>query len=374
MRKHAWTYMMVLSLAIGLCGNFTYAFSVNINNLKVLNKELETLLPADAPAASILVTQNGKTLFERYSGLAVLDTKEKLGASHVIGIASMSKPFTALAILKLCEQGELNLDDPICRHMPDLPLGSRTITIRQLLSHTSGLPELTQTPAFMSHISEPHTVGQIIDLAFESEFRSKPGEKFIYCNTGYTIAAALIEKLSGMSYAAYVKKELLVPLGMKNSYICDYKTDATTAIPRYEVKNNSCVAAQKMHFSNLIGGGSIISNVRDMARLANALITGTGLPGNYRAAMQPIMLNSGKPVPYGLGLGITDLNGNKMIYHPGQGDGMDAMMLVFPDQKLTITVIRNISGEKDSSSKNIALRTAELLLTSVEGESGKSEL
>jgi CubicO group peptidase (beta-lactamase class C family) len=279
-----------------------------------------------------------------------------------MGIASMSKQFLGMAILILEQDGKLKLDENIGMYFPDLPIADRKISIKQLLSHTSGLPELTQNEEFMSKIDQPHTVNQIIELAFKSEFRSEVGEKFMYCNTGYTIAVALIEKLSGMKYADFLKRNIFEPLNMKNTCSCDYQQDATLAVQRYEPDSLSFKKAIDMHFSNLIGGGAIISNVQDMAKWCMALLSGKNLPENYQKLWEPVLLNSGESTEYGLGLGISDYEGIKFYYHPGMGSGMNSIDLIFPDQNISISVIRNISTPKVPS-KDIALLAAKYLLT-----------
>ncbi|MDQ7797897.1 MAG: serine hydrolase domain-containing protein [Candidatus Edwardsbacteria bacterium] len=320
------------------------------------------MLPDSEPGASVIITHGNRIIFDKYYGLADLESGQKLNSGHVLGIASMSKQFTGMAVLFLVQEGKLKLDDDITKYFPELPLAGRKITIQQLLSHTSGLPELTQNDEFMNSIDKAHTVDQIIDLAFKGEFRGEPGEKYIYCNTGYTIIVALIEKLSKMDYAAFLKEKIFKPLKMNDTYACDFKNDAVNAVQRYLPDSAGFRKARVMHFSNLIGGGGVISNSRDMAKWEMALLSGKKLPQNYQKLWEPILLNSGKSTDYGLGLGVSDLDGKKFYYHPGMGDGMNSIDLIFPDYDLTITVIRNISKPKHSSN-DISLLAAKYLLT-----------
>ncbi len=349
---------LLCSLSIAV---FAQSREIFENRLGQLEKDLSQMLPDSEPGASVIITHDNKVIFDKYYGLANLESGQKLNSGHVLGIASMSKQFTGMAVLFLVQEGKLKLDDDINQYFPELPLSGRKISVKQLLSHTSGLPELTQNDEFMNSIDQAHTVDQVIDLAFKGEFRGEPGEKYIYCNTGYTIIVALIEKLSKMDYAAFLKKKIFQPLKMKDTYACDFRNDAVNAVQRYLSDSAGFRKARIMHFSNLIGGGGVISNSRDMAKWEMALLSGKKLPQNYQKIWEPILLNSGKSTDYGLGLGISDFDGRKFYYHPGMGDGMNSIDLIFPDYDLTITVIRNVSKPKHSSN-NISLLAAKYLL------------
>lgn len=357
--------MNKMVLAFLFCSLLSPAFAqpteIFPNRLGQLEKELSQMLPENEPGASVIITQGKEIIFEKYYGLANLESGQRLNSGHVLGIASMSKQFTGMAVLFLVQEGKLNLDDDITRYFPELPLAGRKIKVKQLLSHTSGLPELTKNDEFMNDIHQAHTIQQIIDMAFKGEFRGEPGEKYIYCNTGYTITAALIEKLGNMGYAAFLKKHIFKPLKMDDTYACDYTNDAVNAAQRYLPDSAGYRKARVMHFSNLIGGGSVISNSKDMSKWCRALISGKKLPKNYRTIWDPVILNSGASTDYGLGMGLGDLDGKKFYYHPGMGDGMNSVNLIFPDYDLTITVIRNISKPKHSSN-DIALLAAKYLL------------
>jgi CubicO group peptidase (beta-lactamase class C family) len=278
-----------------------------------------------------------------------LESGEALNAAHQLGVASLSKQFTGMAVLFLCAERKLDLADEVSTYFPDLPLGGRIISLRQCLSHTSGLPELTQNEQFMADINQPHTVAQIIDYGFSGEFRSEPGERFIYNNTGYILAVALIEKMSGMRFSQFVEERIFVPLEMGASYICDFWRNADGAVQRYEPADGGYKKAIEMHFSNLIGGGSMVSNVRDMAKWGNALLTGDHLPPNYREMWVSNPLSNGEPTYYGLGMGIDSLEGELYYYHPGMGSGMNSIHVIYPDHHLNIHVIRNVSTPKHNS-------------------------
>lgn len=332
-----------------------------MNTEKTIEANLQSLCADDEPGMSILVTQHGQTILETYAGLANVETGEPLTATHQLGIASLSKQFTGMAVLFLCAEGKLDLDETTTTYFPDLPLGGRTISLRQLLSHTSGLPELTQNPQFMADINQPHTIAQIIDYAFAGEFRSEPGEQFIYNNTGYILAVALIEKISSMALSQFLQTKIFAPLAMGQTVCCDFWQDADAAIQRYEPTDTGYKKAIDMHFSNLIGGGSLVSNVTDLAKWDEALLTGRQLPPNYQELWSPNKLSNGESTDYGLGMGIDNLDGERYFYHPGMGSGMNSINVIYPEHKLAINVIRNVSTPKHTS-KEISEMIARSLL------------
>ena len=336
----------------------------NINDFQKKILKLDELLKEnvseDGAGMSIIITHINQIIYEKYMGYANLDKEEKLNSDHVLGIASMSKQFLGMATLILVEEGKIDLDKEIREYLPDLPLDNRNIRIEQLLSHTSGLPELTENDEFMNNISTKHTIDQIINIALQGEYRSDPGERYIYCNTGYTIMAAVIEKQSGMNFSAFLRDNIFEPLKMSKTYSCDFNQDAFNSVQRYYLDTTGYKYATVMHFSNLIGGGAVISNVQDMAKWNMALISGQNLPKNYSDIWKPIPLNSGESTGYGLGIGVSSFNGKTFYYHPGTGDGMSAINLIFPEDEITITVIQNVYPPKVSSNE-IALTAAEYL-------------
>ena len=328
--------------------------------LRLLDTFLSQAISEHEPGLSVCITHQDQIKFEKYYGCADLERNLKLSASDVMGIASVSKQFTGMACLILVEEEKLHLDDLITDHLPGLAIGERNITVRQLLSHTSGLPELTQNETFMQAIEEPHTIEEIIEMGLAGEFRDDPGNRWQYCNTGYTILSALIEKLSGDSYSGFLQENLFKPLGMAHSFSCDYHQDATAAVPRYFPDSVGFQPATTMHFSNLIGGGAIISNVRDMSLWSRALLSGVNLPENYQQLFEPTLLNSGESIGYGLGIGQNEHHGKLFYYHPGMGDGMNSVNVLFPDEKITINVIRNIS-KPSLTSIEVVTMAADLL-------------
>jgi len=349
--------LLIMTLSFGVQSQNTESYQQ-----KALKFEEALLQKIDQDGAglSVIITHKDQVIFENYYGYANIEKKEKLNANHVLGIASMSKQFLGMATLFLVDEGNIDLDKDIKEYLPNLAIGDRKIKIRQLLSHTSGLPELTQNDEFMNNIATKHSVKEIIDIGLKGPYRSEVGERYIYCNTGYTIATALIEQVSGMDFASYLKKKIFVPLQMSHAYSCDYNQDADNAVQRYSPDSVGYKKAQVMHFSNLIGGGAIVTNVQDMSKWCMALLSGKNLPPNYQKIWEPNMLNSGESFSYGLGMGSSTFQNRTFYYHPGMGDGMNSVDLIFPEEEISITVIRNVFPPK-LSSNDVAFLAAEYL-------------
>lgn len=355
---------ILVLLLIGMLAIFSEVFGQNqiiLDGLDSLSYRLDAQLSIDEPGAAIVINHQNEMIFEKYYGLANISSKEKLRAYHQMGIASMSKQFEGMAVLILVEQGKISLSDDIKLYLTDLPVEDGEISIAQLMSHTSGLPELTQDTFFMNHLDQKRSIEELIELAFTSDFRHEPGERYQYCNTGYSIMVHVIEKLSTMTYAHFLEENIFEPLKMNHTYSCDVDNEATNIAQRYIRDSLGFQEAEEMHFSNLIGGGGIISTAQDINKWNKALLSGQGLPRNYQDLWNPIRLNNGESTHYGLGMGVSDFNGIPFYYHPGMGSGMNAINLIFPEQDLSMVIIRNVSNPQFSSVQ-IALMAAEYLI------------
>lgn len=342
--------MFVLLIALIIALTIVLLPGPYAKQIRAFDKVLMEKLDGDEAGFSMLITHGNRIIYEKYHGYADIDNKEKLNKDHILGIASMSKQFLGMLVVQMVNENKIDLYEDIKTYLPDLPTGDRKITVKQLLSHTNGLPELTQNDIFMNSFSEKHSIDEIIDIAFLQEFRDEPGEKYQYNNTGYTIVTKLMETVNNASYASLLQKYIFAPLKMEHTHTGDDElvTD-NLVVPRYYPHEEGYVPATKLHFSNMIGGGSILSNVRDMAKWNRALLTGQNLPVNHQMIWDPVILNNGDTVTYGLGMGQNMINGHYFYYHPGTGDGMNAVNLVFPEEKISIVVIQNVHPPKIAS-------------------------
>jgi CubicO group peptidase (beta-lactamase class C family) len=342
--------LLILLIAMVIAVTIVLIPDPYADSIKKFDKDLVGKLGDDAAGFSMLITHNDRIIYEKYHGYANIEKKEALSKNHVLGIASMSKQFLGMTVVYMMNEGKIDLYEDIKTYLPDLPIGDRSITIKQLLSHTSGLPELTQNEVFMGSFSEPHRVQEIIDMAFLQDLKGEPGVKYEYNNTGYTIVTKVLEQQSGKTFSSLLNDIIFDPLNMEHSYCGDVNfTTDNLVVPRYYPGPEGYVPATKVHFSNMIGGGGVLSNVRDMMKWNKALLSGRKLPDNYKTIWDPVVLNNGDTISYGLGMGENAHNGHAFYYHPGTGDGMNAVNLVFPVENISIVVIQNVHPPKIQS-------------------------
>lgn len=180
---------------------------------------LDEAFPADGPGATVILVRDGEVIFRGAAGMANLELAVPMKPDHVLRIASITKQFTAAAILLLQDRGQLDVTDDISRYLPDFPTQGERITIAQLLSHTSGIFSFTDIPGYWRGdlIRTDRTVDEMIELCADQPLRFTPGSEFSYSNSGYTLLGAIIERISGKSYAGFMQTEIFEPLGMADT-------------------------------------------------------------------------------------------------------------------------------------------------------------
>ena len=229
--------------------------------------------PTDGPGASVIVVRDGRTVLRTGYGLADLEHGVPNGAGTVFRIGSVTKQFTAVAILMLAEEGKLSVDDDVTRHLPDYPTHGHKITLEHLLTHTAGVPEYLAIPGFMDDVRDDRTVSEMIDLFKDSELDFEPGSRWSYSNSGYVLLGAVIEKVSGQSYGDFIEQRIFQPLGMHDS---SYETHGAIVANRargYDNGDEGYVNARYVSMTIPYAAGSLLSTVDDMARWDAALYT-----------------------------------------------------------------------------------------------------
>ena len=179
---------------------------------------------SDTPGAAVLIARGGKIKLEKGYGLARVESRLPVTSETRFRIGSITKQFTAAAILKLEEEGELSVNDPVSKYIPDWPKGGE-VTIRHLLTHSSGIHNFTAKPAFQTNVTVATSLEALISSFKNDPYDFAPGEKFLYSNSGYVLLGFIIEKVSGEAYASYLRRTFFEPLGMKNTGV--YPTGPT---------------------------------------------------------------------------------------------------------------------------------------------------
>jgi CubicO group peptidase (beta-lactamase class C family) len=300
------------------------------------------LASSGVPSASIAVVRNGGLAYVRAYGDARLDPKVAATPAMHYSIGSISKQFTAAAILLLQQQGKLSLDDKVARFFPGLTDAGQ-ITLRQLLSHTSGYQDYWPQDYVMPEMLGPTTPRFIMDTWAKKPLDFAPGADWQYSNTNYVIAGQIIEKLSGQAPFAYVDAHLLRPLGIVDAYDNNLR-----ALPATDARGYRRYALGPLHPAPKEGAGWLTSMAElsmtptDLAKWDLAMLHGSLLqPGSWHALQTEVRLNDGLGAGYGLGVFLGRLDGHWMVSHDGEVSGFTATNLVFPADGDAVVVLTN---------------------------------
>jgi CubicO group peptidase (beta-lactamase class C family) len=310
-----------------------------------IDAALAPMFKPNWPGATVIVTRDGKPVFRKAYGLANLPESTPMQPDMQLRVGSVTKQFTAVAILMLAEQGKLSLKDDIRKHLPDFPDKGKPITIEHLLQHTSGIPNYTALKAFRSLPDEGVTLVQVVDIFKNEPLDFTPGERYSYSNSGYFLLGIIIEKLSGMKYQDFVAKNIFEPLGMQDTAQEGYERSAKRRIKGYRLSGDKIVPVQDIDVTLAYAAGALVSTVDDMARWDAAVSSGKLLkPDSWRKAFTSCSLPQNAPCHYGYGWNIGTLGGHKMIHHGGSIPGFTAQALRLPDDKVFVAVLTNRNG------------------------------
>jgi len=307
------------------------------------DRVMKDAYPADKPGAAVIVVKDGKTLFRKAYGMADLELGVPLQPDMVFRLGSITKQFTATAILMLAEEGKLSVQDRIEKHLPGYPTHGYTITIEHLLTHTSGIQSYTGIPGWMTdRITAPMKPQEIIDGFKKEPMNFAPGERYLYNNSGYILLGAIIEKVSGKSYEAFVKERIFDPLGMTSSYYDSTERIIKRRTPGYTGDAKAPLNARYLSMTQPYAAGSLASTLDDLARWDQALAAGKVLkPESLSQAWKPFVLKSGEPTTYGYGWVKGSLRGRRSIEHGGGIFGFSTHALSLPDDKVYVAILCN---------------------------------
>ena len=302
----------------------------------------DALKQSGVPSASIAVVRDGKLAYAHAYGNARLQPKTPATASMRYSIGSISKEFTAAAILILQQQGKLSLDDKIAKFFPDLTDADK-ITLRQILSHTSGYQDYWPQDYLMPAMRKATTPQQIMDGWAKKPLDFAPGSQWQYSNTGYVIAGAIVQKVSGKTPFEFLQANVFPQLGISDAYNTNLK-----ALPDSDARGYSRNAlgplrpSPKEGVNWMFGAGELAMTPSDLAKWDIAMIDQRVLqPASWHAMETTIVLNDGAPANYGLGVFVGRLDSHRMISHDGEVMGFTATNLIFPDDRAAVVVLTN---------------------------------
>jgi CubicO group peptidase (beta-lactamase class C family) len=313
------------------------------------------LSSSHTPAVSVAVLRGMDTLVMKGYGDASTDPRREATASTVYRIGSITKQFTSSAIMRLVERGKLSLDDPMSKYLPDVPLHGRTVTIRQLLNHTSGIHSYTSDPEWAKTWAQDLTPRQIVAFVDKDTFDFAPGTGYRYNNTGYVLLGMIIEKVTGEPYATYLQHDLFTPLALRQTSYCPTRPTDPSFAAGYSSSGGTAKPAAFLSMTHPFSAGALCSTVRDLVIWQRALAGGRVLNARSYALMTIAdTLNSGKRLNYGFGLVPGSLGGHRSIGHGGGVHGFTTSSIYFPDDSVNVVVFSNSDRGPDPLALNIS--------------------
>ncbi len=312
---------------------------------------------------TVLVARGDEILLDKGYGFANLELDVPDTPATKFRLGSVTKQFTAAAIMLLQERGKLSVDDLVKKYMPDAPAAWDKITIFNVLTHTSGIPNYTSFPDYPALQGIPTTPQKLVARFIDKPLDFQPGERYSYSNSGYVLLGYLIEKISGESYEKFLQENIFTPLGMNDSGY-----DSNTAIIPHRAEGyapgpTGIVNADYTDMTVPFAAGALYSTTEDLLRWEKGLFGGKLLKPDSLVMMTTPFKNN-----YAFGLEVRTVNGHKVINHSGGIQGFNTMVAYYPDDKLEVIVLSNINGAapQDLSTKLATVAHGEKVILSSE--------
>lgn len=299
--------------------------------------------------ASVLVYQNGKNLIKKTYGYASLELSVPIPTGGVFEIGSVTKQFTAAAILKLAEANKLSLDDDFTQYL-DFDTNGRKVTIDNLMNHTSGIPSYTEIPEFWDLSIQEHPRDSLVRLVESKTFMFEPGEALIYNNSAYFFLGLIIEKVTGQTYEEYLQETFFGPLGMDNTSYCSTSEVTKNKVYGYSYTPEGLKQKEYLNHTWPFSAGSLCSTTEDLLIWMTALHQGNLLSETlYQSLITPGQLKDGSIVLYAKAL-VNYLDfGNHRIGHGGGINGFLTDTRYYPQEDLYMIYLVNTTGPKGAS-------------------------
>jgi D-alanyl-D-alanine carboxypeptidase len=371
-----------LALLVGACTTFTCAARPDATatglcepSVVAIEASIRKTMSQGAPGMIVGVARHGQPLFVRPYGTANLEHDVPIRRPTVFKLASVTKQFTAAAVLRLVQRGQLSLDDKLARFVPELPQAS-TLTLRQLLVHTSGLPDYAEDPEGQRTKSIAHTSQDMVAwiARLEPEFLFEPGTRWAYSNSNYALLGVVIERVSGKSLEVFFREELFQPAGLTRTEFDDPVDVVAHRAQGYKkAKTAAGGYANAEWISPTIPGaaGGLRTTVDDLLRWSHALFSGAVLqPATLRQMIAPGTLSDGRTTKsgmpeawqrgldsdYGMGVFITNTSAGRRVWHSGDIEGFSTWLAHYPEAGVTIAVLQNSeSADIDEAALHEAL-------------------
>jgi CubicO group peptidase (beta-lactamase class C family) len=321
---------------------------------------MSDMFSSDGPGGAALIVQDGETLYRKAFGMANLELDVEMSPEHVFRIGSITKQFTACAILKLAEEGKLDLQDDITTFIEDYPTHGYTITIEHLLTHTSGIKSYTSMSELTMEVRrKDFTPPELVDYFKNQPMDFAPGEEFRYNNSAFFLLGYIVELVSGKSYENYIDSTFFKALGMKNSYYGSTSRIIHNRADGYAKTGDGYKNDDFLSMTLPYSAGSLLSTVDDLytwykAVMSNKVISESSL----KKATTSYVLNNGKPTGYGYGWFLGNIQGSTNIYHGGGINGYLTASLFLPEENLFVVVFSNCTCNDPSGTATKMAATA----------------
>ena len=332
-----------------------------------VDKLLADIYRPNETGATALIARNGTVIYKKALGMANLELNVPMQVDNVFRIGSISKQFTAVAILQLQEQGKLGLQDDITKFIPDYPTHGYTITVEQLLNHTSGIKSYTDMKEWDDQAQrKDFTPAALVDYFKNQPMDFSPGTKWQYNNSGYLLLGYIIEKVSGKTYPQYIVDNIFKPLGMTNSYYGDHLPIIKNRVSGYEPAKDGVANTDFLSMTQPYAAGSLLSTVEDLFKWHQAV-------HSYKLVKKEILdkafisskLVNGKATNYGYGWFMGNLLGSATIEHGGGINGSLTNAIYLPKEDVFVTVFSNCTCKPPSE---VSTRIAGLVINKPFGE------
>jgi CubicO group peptidase (beta-lactamase class C family) len=309
------------------------------------NKLLSAEYKAAGPGATVIVASHGKVIYKKAFGMANIELNIPMRTDHVFRIGSLTKQFTAIAILQLTEQGKLHLQDEITKYIPDYPMQGSKITIEHLLTHTSGIMNYTSMKDYGARMTIDMTPTEMIAYFRNQPMRFAPGTRWEYSNSNYFLLGYIIEVITGNSYASYLEDHFFKPLGMTSSLYASNSKIVKSRADGYTMSNTGLENAAPLSLTQPFAAGSILSSVDDLFKWNEAVHSAKLVKKEtLEKAFTRYRLADGKETNYGYGWRTGFIQENPMVWHGGLINGFSSAALYIAKDDLFVAVLTNCDG------------------------------
>lgn len=328
-----------------------------------IDKIFKMMDKPSSPGASVAVVKDGLVVFRKGYGCAQVEYNIPITPSTIFHVASVSKQFTAMAITMLEARGKLSVDDDIRKYLPTMPDFGKKVTIRHLLHHISGIRDQWELFVMSGwRMDDVLTQQQVLELLErQKDLNFPPGDRYTYCNSGYTLMAEIVSKVSGKPFVEWVKENIFEPLGMSSSHFhIDHRMVVRNRAYSYAYDGKKGLKKRVLSYAN-VGATSLFTTVEDMTNwMRNFSEKRIGGEGVMKKMLTKGVLNDGKEIDYARGIELGDYKGLKTISHSGADAGFRSHMVYFPGEKLGVVVLSNLASARPSQ---YALQVAEIYLS-----------